>query len=802
MKNTFTLTLLFVLITLISNAQEQTFTLQGVVQDTKGEAVYPANVSLLNATDSSWLQTASTNEQGEYLMNDVQAGVYIIDARMLGFEPTKTLVTVTANTKGVDVILVSNGTQMDELVITGRKNRIETELGKTIVNISNEMKLGKNLYDLLQDVPGVIVSPTGEISIQGKDGITLIIDDKPVHFTGKSLMEYLKSLDAVNIEKIELMTNPSAKYDAAGNAGVILVKSSKQKKDGFYGNASGSYIQGMYPFFTGNSTVNYQKAKLGVNLTPSIFDGQSFFIADRITTARDPLSGSTTSIVKEDGFMLEEFSDYSLNVGVDYDFTKRTKASASVKGVYHPNEEEDNFQSVINNYITAIELTNLTKNERGLLRKNIQANIFVKHELDSNKKLVFNGDYFTEDRTNYQRLNSTNYGSDGVAMADSLLLNNITPVASSIYSFKADYEQDLTNGKLEAGVKTSYVTIDEKNQFDILRDDQWINDTARTNHFLYDENISAAYVNASTKKGKWQAQTGIRAEHTYAKGKELVKGDEFERNYTKVFPTAYVTYKANDKHTIEANYGKRIQRPYYRELNPFTMVVSQYHFSKGNPYLAPMFTNNIELKHNYRSMFITTVSYSLVNGVFTKDLRFDNATNVSNYSTTNNGSKRSTAISAFFNKQINDWWGVSANANAWYTEFEGRFEDRDVYASTNGLFMKIDTQLTLKDGWYVKLAGSYLSPFRTSALTTLGGWVSTDFEVSKSVLNDTGNIRLSTRDPFGIYRNVEGIELPNVTTVSDPTINVRNITLSFNYNFGDKKNNNKRNSRLEEADRI
>ena len=243
--------------------------------------------------------------------------------------------------------------------------------------------------------------------------------------------------------------------------------------------------------------------------------------------------------------------------------------------------------------------------------------------------------------------------------------------------------------------------------------------------FYYDESISAAYVSASASKDKWQAQAGVRVEHTYAKGELLTTDETFERNYTTIFPTAYISYKANDKNTIEANYGKRIQRPFYRELNPFTLVTSQYNFSVGNPMLAPMFTNNIELKHNYRSRLITTVSYSVVNGVFTRELSFDNATNVSNYSTTNNGRKRRSALSAYYNRQINNWWGVSATGNVWYDEFEGRFDDRDVYATTTGLFMKLDTQLTLKDGWYVKCGANYLSPFKSSAIGANGGWVYT-----------------------------------------------------------------------------
>ena len=414
MKNTFTLTLSFLVFAVVGSVQAQTFTVQGTVNDTKGAPVFSTQISLLNATDSVWVQSTVTGENGQYLLSDVAAGVYLIDARLLGYEPTKKLITVTGNTKEVDMILVSNGTQMDELVVTGRKNRIETELGKTIVNISKEMKQGKNLYDLLQDVPGIIISPTGEISIQGKNGVTMIIDDKPVYFTGKSLTEYLKSLDAGVVEQIELMTNPSAKYDAAGNSGVIAIKLTEQKKEGLYGSTSGSYLQGMYPFGTANAHVNYQTGKTVLHISPSVYHGQSFLIPRKLTLATSPDDGRLTSIIEDDGFMLEKFSDYSLDVGADHDISKRTKAGVSVKGIYHPNEETDRYNSKITQVVNKSSFTNRTVNDRGFVRENLQANLFFRHEIDTNSKLVVNGDYFAEGKEMYQYINSTNYNSDGV----------------------------------------------------------------------------------------------------------------------------------------------------------------------------------------------------------------------------------------------------------------------------------------------------------------------------------------------------------------------------------------------------
>lgn len=784
-------------------ASAQNFTISGTVQNDKETPVPYANVSLLNGADSSWLQTAVANESGIYQLSNVAKGVYLLNAQTIGYEPKQIKLIVTSDRSNVSISLTPDNAQMEEVVVKGKRNKIETALGKTIVNVSKEMKAGKNLLDLLRDVPGVRVSATGEVSIEGKAGITILIDDKQVHFTGKSLTEYLRSVDAGKVDKIELMTNPSARYDAAGNSGMLSIEMKEPEDNGLYGGLNGNFIQSQYPFGSAGGNINYRNEKLGLHLTPGYYEGQGTLSTDRVTTSRDVVTDEIRTVVNEYGFLLERFADYSLDVTTDYDFSKATTASLSIKGVYHPNDETDKYKTEIVDAGTGIARINTATRERGFIRKNIQANMFLKHDIDSNNNIVVNGDYFRESRKAYQRIRSIDHDINGVPVPEPFLLNNNIPIQSSVSSIKADYESQLTeHAKIEAGLKTSYVTIEDPNDFEIYRDGEWVNDTGRTNHFLYDESISAAYVSGNAASGKWQAQAGVRVEHTYAKGREEITGQEFERNYTSVFPTAYVNYKANDKHSFEVNYGKRIQRPFYRELNPFTLVTSLYNYSTGNPYLLPMFTHNMELKHNYRNRLIATVSYSVTNGVFTETLRFEPATNVSHYSTTNNGRKHRGALSAYFNKQINDWWGVTVNARGFYIQSDGVVNGSNVRSEGYGCFMRVDTQLTIKKDWHLQAGAWYSSPFVTSAVSSSAASLYTSAQVSKSILHDSGSIRLSVTDPFNIFQSVATTEAYGVTTVNDNKVNVRNISIGFNYNFGNTQRTQRRRERAEEVDRI
>lgn len=783
-------------------AISQDNSISGTVKDQEGEVLPFTVVALLNSPDSSSVHGTVADEDGHFKLDDVKDGKYILRAIMVGYDDYFSIVEISGANVQTTIIMSPGSEELKEIIVKGRRNRIQTDLGKTIVNVSKEMKMGKNLLDLLKDVPGVMVAPDGAVSIEGKSGITILIDDKPVHFTGRSLTEYLKSVDAGKVDKIELMTNPSAKYDAAGNSGILAVKLTEKKDNGLYGSMNGNYTQSRYPFYSLNGSLNYRKEKLGLHITPSHYKGQGFLIPQVTTTAVDRSTGEVSTVLEETGFWLEEFSDYALDMGADYDFSSATTAGISVKGVYHPNDEVDNIETTVTNVHAGTEYVNLTRRERGFRRNNVQANFFLKHEADSTQSIIVNADHFREDKDVYQRVTSTDHDVNGVPEPEPLMIRNDMPVQSTISGIKVDYEKNGDIGKVEAGVKASYVTVEDPNRFEVYTNKGWANDTGRTNYYSYDENINAAYVSGSAKKGKWQARAGVRVEHTYAKGQEEITDEVFERNYTSVFPTAYASYKANDMHTFEVNYGKRIQRPYYREMNPFTLIKSSYSSSTGNPYLLPMFTHNVELKHNYRGKFITTFSHSVSNNVFVGDIRFDRASNMSYYSTTNNGRKVRSALSAYCNQQINNWWGATVNARGFYITYDGEIRGEQVHNEGYGAFFRVDTQFTFRDTWFAQLSAWYSTPFTSSPVESTGQSLYTSAEVSKSVLNDTGTLRLSITDPFGMYSYEQTTMIEGTTTVSSPIMNVRNITLGFNYNFGNKEKQARRRDRLEEAERI
>lgn len=768
----------------------------GTIQTEKGAAIDMAYVSLLNGADSLVTATVQTNEQGKYRYENIASGKYIVAVQALGYQQKKHPVLITGNTEIENILLSPTGTEMEEVVVTGQKNIISTELGKTVVHVRESMKGGNSLLDLLRNMPGVSVGADGSISVTGKEGVVVLIDDKPVRLAGQELADYLKGVGANEVAKVELMTQPSAKYDAEGNAGIINIVMGKEKKQGWGGTANVRYQQGRYPFLITSSNMTWRKKKLAFTLSPGYYLGQGFLQSEKETRSKE--DGKTVAVITESAYKKEIFPDYSLKAGIDYDMNDKTSVAFSAKGIYHSNDEVDQINSTIDNLLPGQAIYNVSENRNGHKRSHIELDGYLKHTIDSNRNIQLNAGSFINRRDIYQKLNSTNYNEGGIVVAEPLILDNKIPDRMNLYVIKADYENKAGKVKLECGVKGNYMTMNEENRFDKYTNGQWVNDTTRTNKFLYNEAISAAYVNSTTAINKLQLQCGLRAEHTYAEGDQVTQDVQFIRNYISLFPTAFANYKINDNHTVEANYGKRVRRPNYRDLNPFAMYASQYNIFTGNPRIAPMFTHNVELKHNFKGRFITTANWSKTLGTFIEQLVFDNSTNVATHFYANSGNNTRTSISGHYTNQVYSWLNLGLMAEGHYAEYEADYNGRHHFDSAAGFYVGMDAQFSFKKGWSASAHSRYASAYRSSVVQMTGGSMWVHGEVGKSMFKDTASVKLMITDPFHTYRYVYSMDQPEVAVSSSSMYNTQHMSLAFSYNFG-RRDELRRRERLEEG---
>ncbi len=788
-------------IVLFTGNQALALKISGSVKNIDGDQLPMVYVTILQQADKAMVQTGQTDDNGRFEYSNLQAGRYTIDIQALGYKNKKLDITLSNDTLLNDIVMEWQDNRMEEVVVTEKQDVIKTELGKTIVHVRENVKQGSTLLDILKGMPGVTVSGNGTVSIDGKQGIVVLIDDKPTNMEGKELTEYLKSVDASEVANVELMSQPSAKYDAAGNSGIINIKMTKNKKEGWNGTASASYEQGRYPFKSLNSNIAYKRRKATYTLSPGYYIGQGYMDYTKTTIRKE--NDIPVTKLTEESYRHETFPDYSLKTGIDYDLSEKTNVYVTAKGIYHTNKETDRNTLVITDIPTGTNTYNNTTNNNGHKRHHIDVNMFAKHEPDSLQKIEFYGGTFITNRDLYQDITSNNYNYNGLQQGETYLLNNTIPDRTNLYTAKLDYTLKGKGGKeLECGIKSSYATMNEANIFEEYVDGRWTIDTNRSNRFLYNENINAAYASGSMTTGKFSLQTGLRVEHTHATGDQITQNLQFTQDYISLFPTAFVTYKADDNNSLELNYNKRLQRPYYRELNPFTSIATPYSYHVGNPLLRPQFTHNVELKHNYKGRFITVASFSKTLGTFMEMLVFEKATNTSINSTVNNGTRSSGALSAFFNNQLTDWLHISTKGNISYMEIAQTQNNKPVKAYGIGYHVTIDTQFSFKKGWAGNFHGGFNGPYRNGTAQIIAGSVWMNADVSKRLFKDTTTIKVRVQDPFNLYRYTDTIDLGDVVATTSRQFNVQSFAISLSYNFGTKEENQRRTEMPEETRRM
>jgi len=392
----------------------------------------------------------------------------------------------------------------------------------------------------------------------------------------------------------------------------------------------------------------------------------------------------------------------------------------------------------------------------------------------------------------------------GKTTADEAFRGNL-PGLINIYSGKADYTHPINKTtKIEAGVKASYVETDNAANYDNLTNGNWVNDTGRTNHFVYKENINAAYVNASKQfSKKWSAQLGLRLENTIANGNQLTTGETFKRDYTQLFPTAYVSYALNDKNQLNINYGRRIQRPDYGDLNPFYYFLDKYTYQVGNPYLKPQFSHNIELNHVYKNMITTTVSYAAINDVINEQLIQVDSIHTTFVTNTNLAQQRTVTLSVNAAVPITKWWRTNLYAQGAYNKFEGFVNTGIINVEGPAFNANMQNQFTLPKGWSMELSGYYNSKAVYGTIVGLSQG-SVSFAVAKKVLKDKGSLKLNVRDFLGLqqwngyskYQNVD------VTIHNEWESRVVNLTFTYRFSKGQKAEQRNNSAAAEEQSRV
>lgn len=789
----FNLTFLLLLAGVIAYAQQ---TVSGIVKDEQS-AIPSATVLLLHAVDSSLALSELTDENGSFTFKNVVDGNYLLDVRFVGYN--RYLQPLVQKT-GIEVKLVRSTSQLNEVVVKSTLPQIQQKMGQITVNFEQaSIPAGNNVLELLRKAPGVLVDGNGNVSMNGK-GVLITIDDKQTYLSGEDLNNYLQSIPAEQVAQFELMSQPTAKYDAEGNTGIINIKMRLSKKAGLSGNVALSYGQGLKSSTHNSANLRYKKDKLSMQANAGYYLGQGFLKQKLERTASDIATNTPLSHVSQYADLNEIFEDYSLQLGADYAFSDKVKAGGTVQGIYHPNKERDVTTGTITDFVNNTQTQNESVNERGFVRYNTNTTAYVKYKPADEQTITADFAYRSSDQQDGQLLTSRNYGENGVEQ-DDFVLKSRFPLSLDVYVAQADYAGKIKDLQVQVGIKAAFVdnmlgSFNEK-----LKDDIWVYDANASNNYIYKENINAAYVNVSEEiSTKWQAQAGLRVEQTHINGLEETTGAKFDRSFTSCFPTAYVSYKADDKNTFEVNAGRRINRPSYRSLNPFVFYLSQYSSRGGNPNLLPSFRKSLELKHNYNNHLFSSISVARVNGEVNDVTIYDAVTKAVHFTMANNVNKFNTHFSCNYNQQIVPWWTLMAGYDWYYNDYEDY--NGNAVATSHGHSVSINNQFSFS-GWNIDTVYVLNSGDLQTAAERNGPNQWMNASVSKKIWKDSATIKLSANDPFAIYIYTPSRNSNGVVMNASSQFATQQFSLGFTYNFGrNGENAQLRNANSEEAGRM
>ena len=770
---------------------------QGRIGDASGQPVEAATITLLNAKDSSKLKATTSGKTGQFSFDHLAAGKYLVSASSVGYSsawsPAFELSLAHATQSLPPMVLINATTSLKAVAVVGKKPLIEVKADRTIVNVdASPSNAGSTVMDVLEKSPGVTLDKDDNVSLKGKQGVTIMIDNKPTYLSASQLASYLRSLPASAVDQIELMTNPSAKYDASGNSGIINIKTKKNKLKGFNGNVNLTHTQGVYPKPSGSFNLNYRdgKANFFVNGGYSRWEGFQHLDITRKYLDGDPAK-TINSIFTQTTEMHFLNPEMNLKLGMDYYVTPKTTIGFVVSG-FHNKEQNRSTSNIrlmdphynVDSFVYSPSTNNTTW-------RNGSANINFRHQFDSaGRELTADLDYVRYSSGSDQYFDNITYTPDMQKKNETVLTGNL-PSVINIYTFKTDYTRPLAKGyKLEAGAKFSYVNTDNNANYFNLNPGTQVSsvDTTKTNHFIYKENVNAVYVNMTKQFKKLGVQAGLRAENTNYSGHQLGNGlsvinrdSSFQRSYVNLFPTVYLSYDVNEKNQITLNYGRRIDRPAYQDLNPFLFFLDQYTYQAGNPYLQPQYTQNVEASHTYNHFLTTTLNYSYTENFFTET--FEQSGHATIVRNGNIGKRQNAGISVSAQIPVSKWWTAVLYSNLNYSKFSGLLYGENIDVNATTVLFNVNNQFTFSHGWGGEISGFY----RTKGIEgqiVIQPLGQGSAAISKKILKDKGSLKLAIRDIFYTNKPKGYINFQQTEATFANYRDSRQVAMTFTYNFG------------------
>jgi iron complex outermembrane receptor protein len=767
----------------------------GIVRDPEGKGLAKTTVSLLRAKDSSVVKLAVTDNDGKFTIESTP-GKYLVGVTHVGFLPYRSIVFDLSTDQNLpDFSLVKSEGALQGVTVSSKRPMIEVKADKMVVNVEGTINaVGNDALELLRKSPGVLIDKDDNISLSGKNGVRIYIDGKPSPLGGSDLAAYLKSLQSSQIEAIELITAPGAKYEAAGNAGIINIRLKKNKAYGTNGSVSGGYNIGTFPKYNGSLSINHRNKKVNLYGNYNYYNGPTRNIFKLYRFVADTIFNGNNRMVVDN-------VTHGFKGGIDYFATNRSTFGIMVNGNLNDNDMQT---------YGLTDIIYAPKNGTRTLNRQLQGNNSSNGERNN---LNFNANYRYADTAGHELNVDADYGRYRIKTdqlqpniyflpgnpnpSSSEIFSFLSPSIIDIYSLKADYEQNWKGGKLGFGFKTAYTETDNNfGSYDVVGNNKTL-DASKSNQFNYKENVNAAYVNFNKQYRKGiMMQLGVRVENTTSRGDSYslnIDGSvnksskmPFKRHYTDPFPSASLTFNKNPMKQWTMSYSRRIDRPAYQDLNPFLFKLNVYTFQKGNTDLRPQYTNSVAITNVYKYKLTSTLTYSHVDDVFTQLV---DTTEVSKAFITkkNLATQDIVSLNVSYPFMYKNYM-LFANLNTFYSLYKANFgggnRNVDVDVFSYNLYLQNTLKFGKKKQWTAEVSGYYTSPsiwqgtFKSNVLWTVDGGM------QKTIFKGKGNIKTSVSDIFKSIKWKGTSTFAGQETIASGYSESRQFKVNLTYRFG------------------
>lgn len=760
----------------------------GQLKDNTGKAIVNATITMHSAKDSSLKKTAVSDSKGYYEMLAVKPGRYFVSSTAVNMQKVSSAPFDVKENESItvpDMVAHPATKNLEAVTLSTKKPMVEVKADKTILNVEGTINaVGNDGLELLRKSPGVMVDKDDNLSLAGKNGVRVYIDGKPSPLSGADLANYLKSLQSAQIEAIEIITNPSAKYEAAGNAGIINIKLKKNLTIGTNGSVNAGYNIGIYAKYNAGFALNHRNTKLNIFGNYNFNENKNEFNIRSYRTAPDSSFDQKNTIINHNK------GSHNFKAGMDYFINKKSTIGIVINGnVSNTQALTDGPMKILYTPTGIVDRNVYATGDNHMKRSNVNFNANYRYAVTGGSELNIDLDYGFFNLRNNQYQPNDYYDGTGNIKQYSTSNRLISPTDIRIFSLKVDYEQNFKKGRLGYGGKIGFVNTDNSfNRTSI----EGTKTTSESNLFSYDENINAAYVNYNRAFKGFMIQAGVRVENTNSKGRStgvISNGantqfdSSIKRSYVDVFPSFAITFNKKPMSQWGITFSRRIDRPAYQDLNPFEFRLNDYTYMKGNTQLSPQYTNSFGITHTYKYKLNTRLNYSHVQDIFTQVPDISGSRSLL--------TKKNLATQDIISLNISypfqyKWYSFFSNVNGSWSKYRADFGggSRIVNQEVFTLSFFMQNSFKLGKGFTAELSGFYNSPsiwqgfFKSKAIYNI------DAGLQKTLFKGTGTVKISVSDVFNFlkFRGNSDFSGQQNTFYGKPES--RQFKISFNMRFG------------------